>query len=32
MHVSGGGRGLDIGLSAADLIAVAKARTAAIAR
>ena len=32
VYVSGGRRGLDIGLSPADLIAVTKARTAAIAR
>ncbi|GAA1605638.1 Cys-tRNA(Pro) deacylase [Kribbella karoonensis] len=32
VYVSGGRRGLDIGLSPADLIAVTRARTAAIAR
>jgi len=32
VYVSGGRRGLDIGLSPADLITVTKARTAAIAR
>ncbi|WP_405064793.1 hypothetical protein OG558_22915 [Kribbella sp. NBC_01510] len=32
VYVSGGRRGLDIGLSPAELIAVTKARTAAIAR
>jgi Cys-tRNA(Pro)/Cys-tRNA(Cys) deacylase len=32
VYVSGGRRGLDIGLSPADLISVTKARTAAIAR
>ncbi|RZU12309.1 Cys-tRNA(Pro)/Cys-tRNA(Cys) deacylase [Kribbella rubisoli] len=32
VYVSGGRRGFDIGLSPADLIAVTKARTAAIAR
>jgi Cys-tRNA(Pro)/Cys-tRNA(Cys) deacylase len=32
VYVSGGRRGLDIGLSPADLIAVTNARTAAIAR
>jgi Cys-tRNA(Pro)/Cys-tRNA(Cys) deacylase len=32
VYVSGGRRGLDIGLSPTDLIAVTKARTAAIAR
>ncbi|HZX02739.1 Cys-tRNA(Pro) deacylase [Kribbella sp.] len=32
VYVSGGRRGLDIGLSPADLIAVTEARTAAIAR
>jgi len=32
LYVSGGRRGLDIGLSPADLIAVTKARTAPIAR
>ena len=32
VYVSGGRHGLDIGLSPADLIAVTKARTAAIAR
>jgi Cys-tRNA(Pro)/Cys-tRNA(Cys) deacylase len=32
VYVSGGRRGLDIGLSPADLITVTKAHTAAIAR